>query len=314
MPNFDILLDQAVPPPHDVPVRLIVGSEESLVTVSRSTRFDRLTLVGSDRMSFPPERGSRKIIDRSVRRLPSVELPRYFDTRAWEPNNISHLLLDVIPLCLLARRALPDTTFVFRPMTERFLELVSTFGIEPVCTMRRTNGFGIQAFVSRELAQYELGTVFDCPNYSLTGEVYDTETESGSSKLFLARRGNRALLNQQEVTSFLESRGYDAVYLEDFPIAEQIRIFRAARHVVAIHGAALGYLALTKAVESVVELLPPNVYHNIFPVAVGHKAGRWTQLIPSFDRNVHFAGWPEISRHKEAPFAIDLGQLEAALA
>lgn len=319
-PLFTRHMVQPVPPREPVPVGLFAGNRRLALDVRRPMEFGALTLLSrracSRRSADLEGLGPRAIAKRAIARWSRPIQTGYFlDTRQIEPNNVSHLLMDIIPLCLSARRALGNVTCVFRPLQPRFEELLRYFAIEPVCTYRPVSGDSLSFRLSRGLAQFGIETQFDAPLYNYTGEVYADWVAAGKGqrKVFVSRRGPRSPTNAAELDALLSARGFATIYLEDFPIAEQIAAMQAADHVVAIHGAALAYLALKHRTRSVIEIMPPHVYHDHFPLGIGHKVDRYVQLIPNFDEDVQFQGWPAIYRHKQAPFAVDLRQLEAAL-
>jgi capsular polysaccharide biosynthesis protein len=315
-------LAQAVPTAITTAVELWVGDQRRTVPVSRPIRFDQLSLVSRCQRSAELDPGEpfrpRTLLNHLINSAaPPIKVDGYYlDTRLHGPNNVSHLLMELVPLCLLARRALgTDPTFIFLPVSPRFRELLAVFGIRPVCTYRPVVGHGLVAYLSRELAEYPAAhSIPDCPLYDLIGHVYDgmfdDHPRGGSGRLFISRRGERGLTNEAEVKAYLESIGYVTTYFEQLSITDQISAILSAHDVVCIHGAAMGYLGLKDQLNSVVELLPPNVYHNYFPVAFGHKAKRYVQLIPSFNQDVQFSGWDQILRYKQAAFAVDMEQLK----
>jgi hypothetical protein len=107
--------------------------------------------------------------------------------------------------------------------------------------------------------------------------------------------------------------GYVTVFMEDYPIRRQLEIAASARDIVATHGAAMGLLVVNKSINSIIEICPPNVYHELFPVALGARIDNYIQIMPSFDINVACAGWPAILKYKSMPFALGDELLEAAL-
>jgi capsular polysaccharide biosynthesis protein len=300
-----------------------VGDQRRQLRVTRPIRFDDLTIVsGPQRSTFDfgawDARGVARRFLRASGRLINLD-GFYFDTRGYDPNNIAHLLTDIIPACLLVRETLGESAaFIFRRLLPQFRELLAVVGIDPICTYRPVRGNRVELYGSRELAQYPIKTyVPDCPAYDLIGTEYapflDPYPADGARKLFISRRGPRALVNEGEVRALLESRGFRTAYFEDLPIADQISAILSADEIVCVHGAAMGYLCLKDRLGRVVELLPPNVYHNLFPIAVGHKVGHYAQLIPSFDEDVQFSGWEAILRAKQSPFAVDMNQLRSAV-
>ena len=188
-------------------------------------------------------------------RPPRVMRKPVFDTRSWEPNNIAHLLLDLIPYSLYVRQAVgPEVVILFQKLGKRFHELLDIFGMVPVFERRRVEADVVKISGTRGLAVYELDlqTTFDCPGICFVPNVYSEMDFSSSTKferVFLARRDARSLLNQTEVEETVARFGYRTVFMEDYSLREQLSIGAQAKHVVAIHGAAMGFLIMSKRIE-----------------------------------------------------------------
>ena len=240
-----------------------------------------------------------------------------FDTRTVSANNFAHLLLDIIPLCLYARRCIgPDVSFAFDNLDLRARELLSAFAIYPTITRKRIVGPIVHMRGIRGLAVFNLRDTFECPALTFfpdTYRQYDFKATVQYDKVFFARRGVRALENHRDVERLLSARGYTTVYMEDFSIPDQISIGAHARHVVAIHGAAMGFLALNRGIESLIELSPPHVYHSLFPVTLGPHVRNYILIMQEFDEHIMHYGWDAIVRFKNRPFEANLGLLEHAL-
>jgi Glycosyltransferase 61 len=255
--------------------------------------------------------------------LPPLVMRRpIFDTRSWEPNNMAHLLLDLIPYSLYARRAVgPEVGILFRKLGKRFCQLLEIFGIIPIFERRRVEADVVNIRGTRGLAVYDLKLphTFDCFGISFVPDVYSEMDFSSSTKwerVFLARRGPRSLINGSEVEEIVARFGYRTVFMEDYSLLEQLSIGAQAKHVVAIHGAAMSFLIMSRRIDSIIELLPQNNYAAGFPVALGSRVREYVQIIPSFDRNVQHVGWPAIVGFKDLPFAVDtslLGKLLSSI-
>jgi hypothetical protein len=248
-----------------------------------------------------------------------------FDTRFGSALNLAHVLIDILPLCLHARRCIgSDVSFVIDNLglrmgdrLARSMELLSVFAIEPVVTNRRVVGPIVHVRGTRGLAAFNLHDAFDCNGTALFPDIYDQYDFKRTvqyDKVFLARRDWRAIRNHSEVERLLKSHGYTTVYMEDFSILDQISIATHARDVVAIHGAAMAFLALSRSVDSVIELSPPHVYHSYYPVALGSKVRKYVLVIQEFDERVTHSGWHAILHFKTRPFEVNLRLLERALA
>ena len=132
-------------------------------------------------------------------------------------------------------------------------------------------------------------------------------------KLFIARRGARGLINHQAIANMLNKIGYTTIFMEDYTIGEQLGIASQAKDVVAVHGASMGMFVLNKQLNSLIEICPPNVYHEYFAVALAQSVKKHIQIIPSFDSNVGYSGWDAIVHFKNKPFSANESQLELAL-
>jgi hypothetical protein len=252
-------------------------------------------------------------------RSPRVMRNLVFDTRSWEPNNIAHLMLNLIPYSLYVRRAVgPQVDILFRKLGKRFHELLDIFGVAPIFERRRVEADVVKISGTRGLAVYDLDprTASDCPGICFVPNVYSEMDFSSSTKferVFLARRDARSLLNQTEVEKTVARFGYRTVFMEDYSLREQLSIGAQAKHVVASHGAAMGFLIMGKWIDSIVEFLPANDYAALFPVALGSRVKHYEQIIPSFDRIVQHVGWSAIVSFKNLPFAVDTALLAKLL-
>lgn len=303
------------------------------ISVGRPVNFDHI--VTSRVQDVVPGFGSGRRQDLSVRgvarkvgfgavgacarrvRPQHVDAP-IFDSRVCEPNNMAHLLMDIVPCCLHARRVIgTDVMLLSRSLQPAFEQLLGVFGIKPVKTLREIEGGFVRVCGTRGLAVYDLLGQFDCPTSASLPHAYDgldLTTSVGFDRVFFARRGARALVNHQAVEDALHRYGYRTVFMEDYSIRDQLSIGARARHVVGVHGAAMGFLAVGKTVESVVELMPSHVYHELFAMCVQPHAKHYHLIISEFDPSVAHSGWSAIAHFKGQPFSVDLPLLEQSLA
>jgi glycosyl transferase family 61 len=306
----------------------------SQLQVSRPTYFDEVILTKTHlERQRPPElaiAGStlKQLAKSSLRRgqraamrhLPAVELEGpILDFRTIEANNIAHLMMSILPYCVYAQQLLGRRVNVLlNRLVEPYLSLAARFGVSPMLTARPVSGEFLQYFGTRGLAVYQLMKAFDCDAIHFLPWVYDkyefkAPTIAGAEKLFVARRGTRALRNHKEVEQFLAARGYSTVYFEDYTIEQQLSLGANARSIVAIHGAAMSFFIVGSKLDSVVELLPPHVYHQLFAVALPQSVASYKMIIPDFNPDVGFQGWGEVVQWKNKPFEADMELLEDAV-
>lgn len=106
----------------------------------------------------------------------------------------------------------------------------------------------ITAFAARRL-----GEAFDC--------VYDKAASAeGSARLYLSRRGAkmREPLNAADLEGALAREGFEHFVATDANHPEQIARFRAAKEIVAVHGAGLTNLLFCQPGTRVIEIFPEN--------------------------------------------------------
>lgn len=321
---------------RSITVKLFVGKdglpEIRDITVRQPTEFDHLVLFSSNVVTKYHARAIGRAIDlrgvaRNARNVldnisNSLQNPvplsgYYFDTRCCDPNNIAHIMMTIAPACLKVRSILgPDVKFVFRPMKQIFVDLLHELSINPVISRRALCGRRVDLRVIRILSQNDVLNVYDSPPIvwlDNTMEQFNIRQIEGYDKIYLARQDARSITNSAALEVILKERGYTTVYMENFSITRQMEIAASARHVVAVHGAAMGFLALNRSLESVIEILPPNVYHEFFPLSIGSRVSKYIQILPSFDIMVACEGWDAILAHKSRPFVLAPQLLDLAL-
>ena len=84
------------------------------------------------------------------------------------------------------------------------------------------------------------------------------------SKIFIGRRGGRAISNQEEISSEIKKFGFETIYLEDLSVLDQIHLFNNAKTIIAPHGAALTNLIYQKNSAKVFELFPSYYVNPLF--------------------------------------------------
>jgi capsular polysaccharide biosynthesis protein len=275
-------------------------------------------------------RGWRKIKP-AIRYLKSLTPARplgergtvFLDARHIFPNNISHAMNQLIPSALAAEALSGEKVrLLMSPITmPRVSELLELFQVDFDTTGRSMEGRTVELYAARGLALYNAQTYFDISAHTLFRELVqlsdrvpkNQERSPDRTHIYISRRGARALKNAASVERLLQRHGYEPVYMEDYSVEEQCRIGAGAERVVAIHGAGMGFLALNKGLRSVIEILPPNVYHQFFPTLLADSVQEYVQIMPQFDYAVAITGWDEIARRKVQPFSLDEALLERAL-
>jgi len=100
-------------------------------------------------------------------------------------------------------------------------------------------------------------------------------SQSPASEKLYVRRGNvtwRRLLNEAELESIFESRGYRLTTMDQLSFADQVNAFRGAKTIVAVHGSAMLNLQFCLPGTSAAEIFPEN-YPDPFNFALTHYHG-----------------------------------------
>jgi len=87
-----------------------------------------------------------------------------------------------------------------------------------------------------------------------------------SRRLFISRADSsaRVLVNEAEVWALAEAQGFERVVLSEIGVAEQVRLFAEATHVLAPHGAGLTNLLFCRPGTAVCELQMDSYVHWTF--------------------------------------------------
>ncbi len=336
--NASIISTIDCPRPSSNTIKVLFPREGSdplrVICVQRPMSFDQICTVVVEGASSPPpwQPPPLRSVTDMLRRVywhtrtaeakygaPLRFVRPVFDARSVFPNNFAHQFIHIIPLCLHARRCIgPDISFAFRKLDLRISELLSEFSLDPIITHKRIVGPIVHIYGTRGFAAYSLHDILDhdCPALSFlpdTYRQYEFKATIKYDKVFFTRRNVRTLENQSDVQRLLTERGYTTVHMEDFAVRDQISIAAHARHVVAIHGAAMGFLALNRDIESLIELFPPHVYHALFQMTLGSSVRKYVVVIQDFDERVIYNGWDAVLFFKNRPFEVNLGLLERAL-
>lgn len=237
-----------------------------------------------DRMAPPPRRGGwRGLLKGEHRRRPVTLQGRLgMDCRVVSPENWSHFLNIHVPLAFeLARRLglSPDAlTLILPARTPGFIQAAANhLGLSTQCTDGPVEGPGIAYRLSLNI------TVPDRRRWLEDAGVIDRLAAVNGpalpARVFLARRKQRAILNQAEIEALLHPLGYATIYPEDLPVADQFRLFNEAEQIVAVHGAGLGPLLFRhrgSPLRHLVEILPCGHMTDFFRLMAQQVGCPWT--------------------------------------
>lgn len=88
-------------------------------------------------------------------------------------------------------------------------------------------------------------------------------------KIYIDRRPKkidkygRSIINNIEVKSFLEKKGFKSIYLEDYSFLDQVNIFSNAQIIVGLHGAGFANIVFCKRKTAIIEIMSITTNNQI---------------------------------------------------
>jgi hypothetical protein len=232
------------------------------------------------------------------------------DARFETENNIAHLLTLVLPKILAFERFGQKAAVVLRRKASRLgRNFFSTLNIPVLCTDRFVIG---NLITTDETVQGAFeGWYADLfRDLSFTGEVSATP-----ARVFLARRGQRRIINEESIEDLLSKYGFRKVYFEDIPMGEQWSWLRNASAVVAVHGAGMAALLFSRPDVKVVELFHPGFVNDIYRNMIAALGGQWCGVTGKITKDtvekLDYSGNPHAVAMDS--FEVDIATLQCAL-
>lgn len=266
-------------------------------------------IASSKTLGIRARNPARRIYQNIVSPL-KYDLYPILDARFETDNNIAHLLTLVLPKILAFQSfGQKGAVILRRNASEMGRNFFDTLDIPVICTDRFVLGNLIKSG-ERVQGAFEGWYADLFRDLKFSGQLEDTP-----NKVFLCRRGQRRLLNEDSIHAFLEPYGFKRIYFEDIPIREQWSWLRNAKSVVAIHGAGMAGLLFSRPGVKVIELFHPgfanDIYRNMIAALGGYWCGVTGKITKSTIRKVDYAGNP----HGVAmdSFEVDTSTVELAL-
>lgn len=248
-----------------------------------------------------------------------------FDLRHHDPQNWAHFLNNHLPivfrLCEETGVGWDEALLVTPAATATYMRAAAAvFGLELLPTDAAVSGEGI----SFEMAPWtavrtQRADWVHRPEISRAISAAATGTTRLPKRPFLARRDTRVIANMPEVEACLSARGYETVYVEDLPAADQLRLFREAEAMVAVHGAALApllYVPPDGPLRHLVEILPVGHMTDVYRVMAEQVGVSWIgvrgKIKPEYVEPAYRLG-ARFSTFSLDSFEVDVVALERAL-
>ena len=187
----------------------------------------------------------------------------------FSPLDYFHLLWEAFPQVVLARQAFPETRVLMPSqhpaVMDRMLDLL---GIPAEDRLVSSHPVRLHhAILVPRLPESGFVPAFDIQALRnvLLPNLGATDMES-PEKLYISRSHatNRPIENESRLEMILENRGFRIAHFEEMDFASQLKAIRAARVIVAPHGAGLSNLLAARAGTSVLEIIFPSWFNTCY--------------------------------------------------
>lgn len=241
--------------------------------------------IRSGEILAEPPKSRRNLLARRIGEDRVPEGRWIVDLRHRTPSNWSHFLNNHLPLTFNLADAAgrdPDRALLLLPegIPGYILAAVDLFGLEPWVTNAVVRGDGVAADVPRGALRgaRSAWATAAVPEERLARALSKADDMPLPKKFFLSRRDNRMARNSAELEALLEEMGFETIYPETLPVAQQFRLFREAEEIVSIHGAGIAPLIHCrpgKGPARFLEILPAGLMSDAFREMAGHAGTAW---------------------------------------
>jgi hypothetical protein len=224
------------------------------------------------------------------------------DLRPLGGGNIAHAMIAGVMRFLAAQRALIESgvnaelkAILPKRTASYVLELYRVFDVPVITTDAYVKGRMIDVpLLDPQHIQLAHGLI-----PKRVQSLLDSDGPDGLTRVFLARRGARAIQNLGQVESCLAQRGVATVYPEKSSVVDQLRLLWNAELVVGVHGAALALLLPRVARSSdrplkMVEMFGPGYIVSLYRCLAAGIGASWTgirgRVMPQVVRDLDVLG------------------------
>lgn len=249
------------------------------------------------------------------------------DLRRNSPSNWAHFLNNHLPITFAACTTLgidPARMLLVLPaQTPSYIRAAAdTFGLKVLATDDTLEGTGViynpdpwtsvRAIRSEWVKTPYVETILD--------RIDGAGTSPLPRRVFLSRKDSRIAENADEIAAWLAPMGFETVYPETLSASDQIRLFRQAEIMVAIHGAGLApllYAPAQNTMRHLIEILPCGHITDVYRVMAQQVGWNWIgvrgtlkpeYVQPAYDFSTPFKAYSLDS------FSVDLTALKEAFA
>ena len=210
----------------------------------------------------------------------------YHDVRIHGPDNIALSILDGAMMSLACQNAARElgladsvTAIISSQMAPFCVEVYRILGIPTRVTDRDVSGRRLQTNFDLVACMSLAGKLLP---QSIVSEL-ENGGESLPKKLYLARRGSRAVQNSTDMETELMRAGFTTFFPEDHSVIDQFRHLWHAETIFGLHGAGLAALLLRAAMPNprpvqLIEVFGPGYIVTLYRHLIATIGGQWVGI------------------------------------
>jgi hypothetical protein len=185
-----------------------------------------------------------------------------------QSHNYYHWLFDVLPRIKFYKSVHEQIDYycISSAVPKKFLDVLTLFGIpnERILLVNNNTKLHFDNLFIASLPGSEGRTPGWAVSYLRGVLLNGVITTTTSRKIYLKRSENaeRKVLNEAEVTVFLQEEGFEIVDPDMLSIAEQSALMQVASVVVGVHSAALANTLFAKEGTTVIEIFSPDYFRT----------------------------------------------------
>lgn len=188
-------------------------------------------------------------------------------------QNYYHFLLEILPRLFVIKNKAADLKLVINKNIPSFVkEYIDLFGFKEIVYIQdneiaKVENIIFSTYLSRGLAYNE--NVIKEMAFWLREKLYDTNFTNAPEKIFISRDNAkyRKTVNEDEVFSFLQKKGFVKFNLDEPNIKAQANFFKNAKYIIGSHGAGFSNMIFSKDCKTAIDIIheqhPQDCFYNL---------------------------------------------------
>lgn len=191
----------------------------------------------------------------------------------WSAHNFYHWIHECLPRLVALKEKINSFDELYciwggriRP-SKYHIEIMGRLGISPQCIRYHSSVVSLSRLLHCSFVH--TGSVHPKQSVYASSLLNAVATESLRdlpSRFFIFRKQDaaRSFANNEDIAALAKYFGFAVLYLEDFKLGDQVRLFKNADIVVGAHGAGLVHIVNMRPTCRLIEIMPSDSVHPIY--------------------------------------------------